>query len=150
MPERFSPVADDRMVFRLVATGSVFLPAGAILPLPIWFEPSSGDVAEGAARGRRPGLSAWDRSLASVEQACDLTQRPGQLAFGLSAGAVREVGGRFGRALDIVYDPLDALSPRAGWEGHVLIEGLKRSPETARPAHKDCLIELARRCGPVT
>ena len=149
MPERFSPVGDDRLVFRLVATGSTFLPPGAILPLPSWFEPSSGDVAEGAARGRVPGLSAWDQSLTSVEQARALTARPDQLAFGLRAQGIREVGQRFGRALAIVYDPLDQLAPGPGWEGHVLIEGLKRPPEQSRAVHKDCQVELARRCVPV-
>jgi hypothetical protein len=146
MPERFSPLPDEASIFRLADPGSQFLPADAELPLPRWFEPSSGDVEEGAARGRPPGVSVWDRARATVENARQLTQRPQGMAFGLRVGSCKSIGQRHQRELAVVADPLEARQTEPGWDAHSLLEGLKRPPGVTRQAHKDLLTELSQSC----
>ncbi|MBN1209976.1 MAG: hypothetical protein JXB05_34310 [Myxococcaceae bacterium] len=146
MPERFSPLPDDALIFRLADPGSQFLPADAELPLPRWFEPSSGDVEEGERRNRPPGLSVWDRDRATVENARQLTQRPQGMAFGLKVGFCKSLGQHHQRELAVVADPLDARQPEPGWDGHSLVEGLKRPPGGTRQAHKDLLMALSQSC----
>ncbi|HYO71366.1 MAG TPA: hypothetical protein VEU33_35335 [Archangium sp.] len=146
MPERFSPLPDDALVFRLADPGGQFLPADAQLPLPRWFEPSSSDVKEGELRGRPPGLSVWDRSRASASEVRQLIPRPQARAFGLKVEHCKQIGQRHQRELSVVADPLDARQPAPGWDAHSLIEGLKRPPAVMRQAHLDLLTELSRAC----
>ena len=146
VPERFSPVPGENVVFRLVDENSTFLPAGAQLPLPAWFNPSTTDIDEGKARGRQPGFSVWNQAVASVEQVKVLVTRPDSLAFGLEAAAVREVGKAHQRALEVLADPADSLKPGAGWDAHTVIEGLQRPEGLARPAQKDLQSALAAQC----
>lgn len=146
MLERFSPVPDPAFIFRLVEPESHFLPADAELPLPRWFEPSSGDVEEGARRGRPPGLSVWNRDLVAVEGVRRLVGRPRAKAFGLTVERCKAIGQGHQRALAVVADPLDEHQPTPGWDAHGLIEGLKRPPAVSRQAHLDLLTELSRAC----
>lgn len=146
MPERFSPILDDTLVFRLADPGGQFLPTDAELPLPRWFEPSSGDVKEGALRGRPPGLSVWDRGRATADEVRQLIPRPEARAFGLKVERCKHIGQSHQRELAVVADPLDARQPEPGWDAHSLIEGLKRPPAVARQAHLDLLTELSRAC----
>jgi hypothetical protein len=146
MPERYSPLADGAFIFRLADPGSQFLPMDAELPLPRWFEPSSGDVAEGEKRGRPPGLSVWDKQYATVEDARQLLGRPQSAAFGMSVAGCKLISQTHKREIAVVSDPLDEQAPKLGWEAHALIEGLKRPPGTTRQAHLDLLTELAQSC----
>lgn len=146
MPERFSLLPDDALIFRLVERGSEFLPADAELPLPRWFEPSSGDVKEGEARGRPPGLSVWDRERATVGEARQLVGRPQGLSFGLKVGLCKSTGLCHQRELAVISDPLEARQPAPGWDAHSLIEGLKRPPGVDRTKHKDLLSALSQAC----
>lgn len=146
MPERFSPLPDEALIFRLADPGSQFLPTDAELPLPRWFEPSSGDVKEGELRNRPAGLSVWDQGRATVENARQLTQRPRGMAFGLEVSSCKRIGQVHGRELAVVADPLDARAPEPGWDGHSLIEGLKRPPGVDRQAHRDLLSALSNTC----
>jgi hypothetical protein len=81
-----------------------------------------------------------------VENARQLTQRPREMAFGLNVGHCKSIGQRHRRELAVVADPLDARQPEPGWDGHCLIEGLKRPPGGDRQAHKDLLTELSQSC----
>ncbi len=148
MPERFDRVPDDDVVFRLVEENSSFLPAGARLPLPVWFTPSSEDVSEGERRQRAPGWSVWNRSIASVAQVKTLVERPDSLAFGLKAGAIREVAKTHERALDVLADPADDFKPTPGWDAHCVVEGLVRPAGVPKTRQKDLQADLAARCSP--
>jgi hypothetical protein len=146
MAERFSELPDSAFIFRLVNPNSHFLPAGIELPLPGWFEPSSGDVEEAAGRGRRPGLSVWNKHQAEVEQVKQLLARPDAMAFGLIVHDCKQIGQRHERELTVVADPADQHAPAPGWDAHSLIEGLKRPAEVTKQAHRDLLTDLSRAC----
>ena len=146
MPERFSVVADNDVVFRLVDENSTFLPAGIALPLPAWFNPGTNDIAEGAKRGRVPGFSMWNNTLATAADVKTLVNRTNALAFGLNAGTFRKIGKEHSRDLEVLADPADEFKPTVGWDAHSLVEGLQRPESLPRVQHKDMLTVLAAHC----
>jgi hypothetical protein len=145
-PKQFSPLPEEGRVFRLAVRGSGFLPADAVLPLPAWLEPTKRDVEEATQRGRRPGLSVWDEAFTRTDEARVVSGRPDGIAFDLAVQDCRETGQRHDREIDVVADPLDDRAPEAGWEGHALIEGIKRPPGVDRQRHKDMLLDLISCC----
>jgi hypothetical protein len=147
---RFEPLDREAFVFRLVELGSTFLPMGALLPLPEWFEPTTDDKDEGVRLGRPAGLSVWDKSLCSVGDAKAIRFYPGTppddvKAFGLRVGEVIRIGMRHERSLQVVSDPhpLEFLN---GYEGHCRLEGLERPVGYPRPRHKELKVDLAGAC----
>ena len=146
----FEALADDVFVFRLAETGKRFLPEGAGFPNADILEPSSADKAEAVCRGQEPGVSVWDREHSSLEQATRLWFHPkqppaGVRGFGAPVRSLREIARVRERSLFVVSDPLPKERGPGG-EGHSLIEGLKRPPGTARPAHKMLLLKLVEAC----
>lgn len=156
MREQYERLANTTEVFRLVKQGGGFLPVGHRLPKPEWLEPSDEDMKEAARTGRRPGLSAWDTALSSVEQACTWGERDlsEQLAFSASVANIDEAVLAHARIIDVVADPLDVnvqpqlsilnavpLAERASLaasaEGHALIEGIRRADGTSKKDHRD-------------
>lgn len=151
--ERFTPLDGRDEVFRLAVEGQkVFLPYGAALPLPEWFQPTKEDEAEGVVRGRVPGLSVWNCARTGTADAARIrwgeAVPDGVRAFAIGVDRVREIGEREGRRLDVVADPLDP-SDGEGADGHALIEGLKRPDGTPRAAHRQLLTVLVAGCRPL-
>jgi hypothetical protein len=162
MREQYEALPNTSEVFRLVKPGGGFLPVGHRLPKPEWLEPSEDDVKEAARTGRRPGLSVWDTTLSSVEQACIWGKRTpsDQLAFSASVANIHGAALARSRAIDVVADPLDVnvepqlsilnaepeqASLAASAEGHALIEGIRRPDGTSKKDHRDfraALIEV--------
>ena len=121
----------------------MFLPQDAVRPSADWLRPTSADVREGKERGRTPGVSLWDRELASVEQACNLSGKRGGEAFGMTVARSIEIGRQHDRELAVVYDPLDEHEPTPGWQGHALLEGLHwpgKAQKRARKALREALV----------
>jgi hypothetical protein len=126
MPERYWPLADEAVVVRLANAQSSFLPATAVLPLPQWLEPTHQDIEEAQKSGRPPGITVWDASLTNVEQARLLSGKPEGRAFAAQVTSCKKVAADHARQIAIVADPVDEKKPSPGWEGHALIEGLRR------------------------
>ena len=144
MLERFTPLNDEALVFRLATPA--FVPEGARLPLATWLRPTDADVAEGAARGRPAGLSSWDAERTTVAQAkAFLSSAVNAIAYSMRCGAVRRVGVQFKRNLDVVADPRDD-DQRPGWEGHCLIEGLERPKGSTKKDQLDLSVGLLDAC----
>ncbi|MCP4679614.1 MAG: hypothetical protein GY854_29800 [Deltaproteobacteria bacterium] len=148
--QQFEPLPDNALVFRVGQTGKEFFPEGARFPNEKFFVPSSTDVKEGKKRGRRPGLSAWDRELTTPDQAKTLMFNPtpskAKLAvFGLITGTIRNIGQQAGVELDVVADPLTTRH-EPGADGHALIEGLKRPPGGDRLLYKGVRDDLVETC----
>lgn len=147
-PVPFSPLPDITSVFRLAETGGRFLPVGAPMPNADIWEPSSEDKRDAEARGRVPGVSVWEQGRASTDQARRLRFAPepppaGVRAFAATVSALREVGRRHQRPMEVLADPLpEDRGP--GADGHALVEGLKRPAGVPRPEHKRMLDDLLR------
>ena len=150
MCDRFSQLRPEARVFRLADPGGCFLPAGSVLPLPEWFRPTSADEAEGGKRGRPAGVSVWDDSLTTVDDAKQLADKPGALAFRIGVGRCVAIGRGCERELAVVRDPLDEERPAPGWDGHSLIEGLQRPSGCPKKKQKALLSRLVEACEPVS
>lgn len=146
MPERYSRLADAAVVVRLVSPQSSFLPATAVLPLPQWLEPSPQDVEEAGKSGRPPGITVWDASRTSAEQARALSGKPDGRAFAAQVKQCMKVAVDHARPIAVVADPVDEKMPSAGWEGHALIEGLRRPPalQNGKKLQLDFLTDLVK------
>ena len=126
MPERFSPLSSEAVIFRLATPASTLFPSGRDLPLPEWLAPTSADEAEAAARNRPAGLSVWQLARTTASQARAFGDQAEALAFSTTAGECRSVGATLSIPLDVLHDPLLDQQDQDGWEGHAVIEGLKR------------------------
>jgi len=145
MRERFSQLPESACVFR-IAKSPTFLPKGHLLPLPNWLEPTSKDIEEAEKRGRDVGLSVWDTELTSVAQAhVFIAVVEKQPAFCFGVGAFKRTGKEFERGVDVVADQLND-DQRPGWEGHSLVEGLKRPGGYTKKRHMDFLLRLVNLC----
>lgn len=136
-------LSDASRVHRLVELDGVFLPTGQPLPIGAWLEPDTGDEAEALQRGRAPGKSVWDtlRTTPSQATAFMTRQAVAYAAFEVSVGDAKGVAQRHARLLEIVADPRDDKK-LPGWEGHSLIEGIKRPAGAPRKPHQRFLAEL--------
>lgn len=92
----------------------------------------------------------WNQSIASVEQVKELVGRPISFAFGLKAGAIREVAKKHQRALEVVADPAEGFKPKPGWDAHCVLEGLVRPNGLPKTRQKDLQSDLAANCTPVS
>jgi hypothetical protein len=140
MRERYTPLTDPEVVFRLAQPGSGHLPVGSVEPLPDWLCPNTADITAANLAQRRPGVSAWQRASASPAEVRVLTGRPEARAFGAAVGVIREVGAPL--SVDVVHDPADQFEPGTGWRAHALIEGLQRPAQMARGVHKELRLRL--------
>ena len=141
-PRRFAALPEDTIWFRLATRGSAYLPKDNVLPDPLWLNPTSEDISEGADRGREPGLSVWDRARTSVRQGQLLANKNDGEAFGMLVSTCLAVGGRHGRCLALVRDPLEDQQSQTGWDGHALLEGLQRKTGEAKLLLRDLRSEL--------
>lgn len=135
-PVRFAPINEATDVIRLVNPNGNFFPPGSVFPLPEWLNPTRADEAEGMARQRVAGLSVWDHSRTTVAQAKAFLNRPDDIAFSIAVTAIRQAGNDNDVDLAVVADPRDDLAPQQGWDGHALIEGLKRPPGQPKARYK--------------
>lgn len=149
MPEAFDAVPADRFIYRFVRNLDTFLPRNAVTPLPAWFEPTKPDVLAAKARNRPAGWSAFDAQLTTVEQGRALLTLENNPAFGLTLQRFKEIGAAFGRQIGAVYLPMVDKKPMAGWDGHVLVEGLKREDGGEKKKHNDLQLALSTAAVPV-
>lgn len=140
-------MSDDDVVFRLAEAGGGHLPKGRVLPVPAWLAPNAADVDE-TAEGRVPGVSAWDRELTTPDHARSMTKRPDALAYQARVGDLRTTGSTHGVAVDVVSDPADRFKPQSGWDGHALIEGLKRPSDEQKAKYAELRTELVEHFTP--
>ena len=137
-------VPNSHFVYRLIDPESTFFPPGATLPLSDWLVPTRSDKTAGDARGRPAGLSGFDRELCPLKTARELLARHHDFAFGATVSELKEIGMARSRQLEVVFLPLAHKEPQAGWEGHVLIEGLRRPDAGEKKAQKDLLEAVLR------
>lgn len=109
----------------------------ATLPLSDWLVPTKSDKAAGDGRGRPAGLSGFDRELCPLKVARELLGRRDDFAFGALVSELKGIATAGGRQLDVVYLPLESKASQPGWDGHVLIEGLRRPDGGEKKAQKD-------------
>lgn len=148
-PLAFVDLPDSVEVLRFVPTKDDFLPKGARLPTRKAFEPSSSDKAEGAARGRPPSISVWDRRRATVVQVRTLRPTaPLQAAFSLQVQTVVAIGvSGNDRHLRVLTDPIvPTIGP--GSFAHAGIEGCASPKGRSKIEHKAMLDRLAEACVP--
>ena len=95
------------------------------------------------------GVSVWDDDKTTVEQAWSIrrqgaSEQPTDRAFAAKVASIRQTGLDHDRVVDVVSDPED---PEAGpgWEGHSLIEWLKRPSGTTKADHTAFMRELIKR-----
>lgn len=160
MAERYAQLSRETRVFRLARRGGGHLPAGQRIPKPEWLEPTDEDKRAGESSGRRPGLSVWDVAHTSVADALWFRDTTGeeQEAFAASVEKVCEVGRAHAREVAVVSDPVDVPRETSRWTalsaddqahlggaaaGHSLIEGISRTPEVSKLAHKSFRADLA-------
>ncbi len=149
MDEPFAPLPAAALFYRLAERGTTFLPKGAVLPDPLWFRPTSEDVEEAAERGRVPGLSVWDRALTEVAEARVLARKPRGSGFGMTVARAKALGAEAEMSLGVVRDALYQESPKPGWDGHALLEGLHRPAGAPKQRYRDLRASLAEVCVPV-
>lgn len=136
----FDPVPDGNVVFRIAR--DAFVSPGSKLPLRSWLALTTEDKTKATARGREPGLSGFDQTMTSADQAVALLGWAASASFGTTVSVWKQTGARFELEVLAVYLPLMDKQPQPGWEGHVLVEGLRRPPGYERARHNDFLDAL--------
>ncbi len=157
--EPFQPLPDDATVLRVLKKKEPFFsPPDYREPTRDAFRPTTADVEEGKRRGRSPGVSVFDQSRCSPQQAvtirthfATLASRPlGEVGvYSIAVSVVRQIGRAYNPDVDVVTDPLvkedGAPLDIPGADGHSLIEGLWEPSKSKRrgPDYKALLDKLA-------